>query len=685
MTLDTILPSLSSFGTLAYWLIGAASAFEAWFVTGVVLPGTLIVDAGGILVQRGVLDFWVLVWFVAAGSILGAEAGWWTGRLLHSRRPMTGWAAFARAEALFRRWGGLALVLGRFAGPVAGLVPLVAALTGMDRRRFVLWSVLGSLPYALVHVGFGYLLGGVLSQMSPVLTRAALIFGLGVLGLALTVWIVWRLVRLAPRIGPVLRVLGKRVAADPRAQALAVRHPRLTAFVAARLRSGRFDGMPLTALGAVFLYLATLALDGIFDFAQVAGVRELDQNLAELIHVFWMPGLLRLAAHVTALGDARVVISLGLAALVWLAMRGRRDLAIGLVVAVAGNQATVTLMKAVIHRPRPELALFVETSGSFPSGHAAVAVAFWGMLAYAFWRSGRLRPVTAALGAAVLALAIGISRLYLIEHFLSDVVNGWLVGGLWLVVGVTLAEGLRPRTLTHLPRWLRQAGGAAILGLIFWAGWTTAHYDKALALPPAPEQVTLASAVNLFPAYPRQTESLMGSPLEPINLILTATDAKALGAALTLAGWTEARSPSPTALGAALWALALGRPDPQAPVTPYFWNGVPHDLAFEQPVPGGNPTQRHHARLWRTDASLPDGREIWVAAASFDDGLNRSLLHHISPDLDAERDLLAADLVKAGAVEAPGPATAGPRTGTSVAGDPWRTDGRIRVLVLPSL
>ena len=111
---------------------------EAFFLTGVVVPGTLIVDAGGVLVQRGLLDFFDLVWFVAIGSVLGSELGYWIGRLamnrLPGRRRIGDSAAFARATRLFERRGGMALIIGRFLGPVAGLVPLAAGMAGMKRR-----------------------------------------------------------------------------------------------------------------------------------------------------------------------------------------------------------------------------------------------------------------------------------------------------------------------------------------------------------------------------------------------------------------------------------------------------------------------------------------------------------------------------------------------------------------------
>lgn len=694
-SLDALLPSLTSLGVLGYWLIGAASALEAWFVTGVIFPGTLIVDAGGILVQRGVLDFWDLVWFVAVGSILGAEAGYWTGRLararLTGRWSVKSWPAYARSEALFRKRGGVALVLGRFAGPVAGLVPLVAALSGMERRRFLIWSVIGSLPYSLAHVSLGYLLGGVLAQMGPALTRAALIAGAVALALALTAWLVWHLVRLAPRVVPVIAAAGEALAARPAVQRLRARYPGTAAFVAARLERGTFTGLPLSALAAILAYVFVVWLDGVFEFLRSDPILQVDQRLAELIHAFWTPGLLRLAAHVTALGDARVVTALCLAVLIWLVGKSRFDLAAGLLLAALGDLVSVSVLKLLFHRPRPELAWFAENSNSFPSGHAAISVAFWGMLFYGLWRTGRLSAVAATLLAALVALAIGASRLYLIEHYLTDVMNGWLVGAMWLVAGITLAEWLghwRAPLRLNPSGWLRAAGRAAIVALVFAAGWTTARYDKALAVPPAPEGVLhLADVPSLFTDHdrPRLTESLLGNPLEPINVLIRAPDAAALSAAMVRAGWTPARLPSPEAVLDTLWALVTNSPDPTAPVTPYFWDGQPNGLAFERPADAGGPQLRHHVRFWDSEAVLPDGTWLFVGAASFDNGLDRTLLHHIDPAIDVERDRVASDLTGAGAAVAEAPlVVAGPGLGTSVAGDPWFTDGKAVVLNLYS-
>lgn len=691
LSLDSLLPSIGSLGDLAYWVIGLASALEAYFLTGVVIPGTLIVDAGGILAQRGVLDFWDLCWFVAGGSILGAEAGYWTGRF--ARKRLTGrlaveaWPAYARADRMFRQRGGMALVIGRFLGPVAGLVPLIAALAGMERRKFLLWSALGSIPYAVSHVALGYFLGGVMTRMGPAFTRTFLLVGVALVILLFMSWLLWRLIRLLPRIAPIAEAIFATLSVRPEVEAFRHHHPKAAAFLQRRFTKGDFAGVPLTALVVIFAYILTVWLDGVFDFLRADPILQVDERLAQLIHAFWTPGLLRLATHVTALGDARVIVPLAAAALIWLFLHGRRDLAAGLLVSLAGNQASVSLLKLIFERPRPALAYFVESSNSFPSGHAAAAVVFYGFMAFAFSRLGRLGPLAATFLAGFLALSIGLSRIYLIEHYLTDVLNGWLLGALWLVAGVVLAEWRHARRSTarpHLHRWARSGAGLAILALIFAAGWTTARYDKALAVPLAVAgDVSLPAPEALFhkDRLPTTTESLLGNPLEPVNILILAKDEAALKAAMTKAGWAEALSPSPATLAAALWALLTNAPDPQEPVTPYFWNGLPSDLAFERAAGAGAPKERHHVRIWDAGAILPDGARVYVGAASFDDGLDRTLLHHIAPDIDAERDQLARDLTAARAAQAQASIpVAGVRAGASVAGDPWFTNGMAAVL-----
>jgi membrane protein DedA with SNARE-associated domain/membrane-associated phospholipid phosphatase len=692
-SLDQILPSLESLGVLAYWIIGLAAGLEAWFVTGVFVPGALIVEAGGILVQQGAIDFFDLVWFVAIGSALGTEAGYWTGRLarlgLSGRKRFETSRAYARAERLFARHGGLALVLGRFLGPVAGLVPLVAAIAGMDRRRFLLWNLLAAVPYALAHVALGYFLGNVITRFGPMVTRVALLGAALVAALALIWWLVLRIARLTPVVLSVARSMVRAIGENPDVAAWSARHPGLARQLGRRLEPSRFAGLPATFLVFVFAYILFIWLGSVFDFLTADPIVQADERVANLVHAFWTPTLLRVAAHVTALGDSRVVGALFTATAGWLVVRGRRDLAAGLATAVIGNVASVAVLKAIFDRPRPALAYFTETTNSFPSGHAAISVAFWGMLFFIAWRSRWLGLVAASLLATAMVFAIGFSRIYLIEHYMTDVANGWLVGALWLVVGVAVAEWRAEAAARHppgpvlpIPRVAVFVVAAACVG---FAGWTVATYEKALNIPvaAAPDRpVADVAALLADPQMASTTESVMGTPLEPVNVILLATDEATIRAAMQAAGWQTAQPPSLVPLARAAWAAWTNRADDTAPVTPYFWQGAPNDLAFEKPMPGAGLRERHHVRVWQTRFVLADGRRVFVGAASFDDGLDPGIFHHIDPDIDTERDTLTSDLGAAGARVLPQVAMSPPRLGTSVAGDPWFTDGAAAVIAL---
>ena len=560
----------------------------------------------------------------------------------------------------------------------------------MKHRRFLAWNALAAVPFALAHVALGYFLGDVLTRFSPVFTRLALLALALSVALALMWWLSVRMGRLLPFVLSVGRSVVGAVRENPDVAAWAGRHPRLAGTLGHRLDSSRFGGLAATFLGLVFLYILFIWVGSVFDFLTADPIMQADTRVANLVHALWSPALLRVAAHVTALGDWRVVGALLVAAGGWLIVRGYNGLALGMVVAVVGDLASVGALKAIFDRPRPELAYFVESSGSFPSGHAAISVAFWGMLFYAAWRTKRVGLVTASLAASALAFAIGVSRIVLIEHYLTDVLNGWLVGALWLVVAVAVAEWradaapIRPRPIpTGLPRF---AGPLAGLLLVGFAGWTVASYERALNIQvtTAPD-VTVAdiSAALANPAMVTTTESVMGTPLEPINLIVLAPDAATLAKPMRAAGWRQARAPGIGPLALAAWAAWTDRPAATAPVPPYFWDGEPNALAFEKPPPDATLRKRHHVRIWRTRFVTAGGQRLFVGAASFDDGLNGRVFHHIDPNIDDERDTLANDLARGHPHRVQAPvAVSKPRLGTSVAGDPWFTDGAAAVIVL---
>jgi undecaprenyl-diphosphatase len=162
----------------------------------------------------------------------------------------------------------------------------------------------------------------------------------------------------------------------------------------------------------------------------------------------WLDGPMRL---ITALGYYWAVLPLLAVAVFSFYRWGWRLSAVLLMVSTGGSIVLTTVLKAVFKRARPELfdSGYNASFYSFPSGHATVAVGFYGMLTVilAYRLEGLARWAVAASGVLVVLL-IGFSRLYLGVHYPTDVLAGYLAALLWLVcVGGVYALWLSVRGL----------------------------------------------------------------------------------------------------------------------------------------------------------------------------------------------------------------------------------------------
>ena len=179
----------------------------------------------------------------------------------------------------------------------------------------------------------------------------------------------------------------------------------------------------------VFVLLARAYVDG-------GLVVSFDDNVSRWV-ADTVPGWIeQLARVVTWLGGAIGAGIVTAVALVVLWRANRRADLVFLAAAVAGITVLVPVLKAVYERARPDLgsAIPLPHSYSFPSGHAATALVLYGALGIllAERASSRLRAAGWLVGAALLALAIGTSRVLLNVHFVSDVAAGFAVGLAWL-------------------------------------------------------------------------------------------------------------------------------------------------------------------------------------------------------------------------------------------------------------
>jgi undecaprenyl-diphosphatase len=146
------------------------------------------------------------------------------------------------------------------------------------------------------------------------------------------------------------------------------------------------------------------------------------------------PALTGVMSLLTQLGSIHVLAALSLLTAVLLRRFWRRE-ALFFGLSVAGAGGLILFVKGFLARPRPDLfePLMHTGSFSFPSGHSLGTAAFLSSLALVWWRRSPRYRLPFAVFAALAALGVGLSRVYLQVHYPSDVLAGWLLGLAWVL------------------------------------------------------------------------------------------------------------------------------------------------------------------------------------------------------------------------------------------------------------
>jgi undecaprenyl-diphosphatase len=187
--------------------------------------------------------------------------------------------------------------------------------------------------------------------------------------------------------------------------------------------------------GAVAFLVCLIGFGAIGWLVSQPGIPPNDTAFTNFLHGLADPTLDALMVAVTDLGSSVTLAAVvGLAAVLLVVVR-RRPEALFVVVALVGSLALNDRLKSVYQRARPGFDWAeVPPETGFPSGHAMTSFVTYVALALVIWRvAGRRVGIVALVLAIVLAVGIGISRVYLGAHWLSDVIGGYLAGALWLL------------------------------------------------------------------------------------------------------------------------------------------------------------------------------------------------------------------------------------------------------------
>jgi len=162
----------SSYGLWIYVLLFAIIFAETGLVVTPVLPGDSLLFATGALAAIGVLNVWAVAALLIVAAILGDAVNYAVGASMgpkiftsNSRdtllQRLLNRNHLAQAHAFFERYGGLAVISGRFVPIVRTFVPFVAGAGSMTYAQFALFNVVGAIVWVVSCIGAGYLFGNI--------------------------------------------------------------------------------------------------------------------------------------------------------------------------------------------------------------------------------------------------------------------------------------------------------------------------------------------------------------------------------------------------------------------------------------------------------------------------------------------------------------------------------------------
>jgi membrane protein DedA with SNARE-associated domain/membrane-associated phospholipid phosphatase len=452
-------------GQWTYLVVGLLAFLETGAFVGLVAPGETVVIVGGVIAGQGEISLIVLIGIVWAAAILGDTTSFFIGRKLgrgfilrHGPKVKIDEARLEQVESYFERHGGKTILIGRFIGLVRALAPFVVGSSGLAYRRFIPYSIIGCGLWATTFCVLGFVFWESFDQVAEIAGKATFGFGVTVAAIVGAV-LAYRKLRHAeqrrrtvewierqPALRPLLAV-GRPIRRRVLTPTWNVVGPQIR-FLFNRVTPGDL-GLELTttlAVAGVGLYVFTAyAVTLVADPGTTPADREL-LDLADRLNIH--ATLTDVAKVVTDLGAFPAVLTLLVATCALLAARRHWYEVGALIFGFALLYAAVHLAKNGIERPRPSGPLVDVEGWSYPSGHAAYSTA-WVAVAVVVARVLPGIASRAALigGALVLAVAIGLSRIYLRVHYWSDVAGGWGLGA--GVFGLCAAIALIVAYLRH--------------------------------------------------------------------------------------------------------------------------------------------------------------------------------------------------------------------------------------------
>ena len=431
---ETIQGLSKGLGSWTYLLVGALAFLETGAFVGLIAPGEFTVMLGGAVAGQGDISLPLILaitWICAfAGDSVSFLLGARLGReflVKHGQRVRITEDRLKQVESYFARYGGRTILIGRFIGLVRALAPFIAGSSRMPYSHFAPFSILGTGLWSTGLILVGYFAAQSLDTVTNIVGKGLFVFAI-VIGLIVGLVLAYRFLREPQNRGKVAAEMERRRALRP-ILALGRRLRPQFAFLGRRLTPGGL-GLELTTLLAalsvglfvVVAYWSVVSSD--------PGPTPGDQTALDVVSDLQAGWLTSAAKAVTHLGSGWVTWPIAAVAAVALAASRRWMEFWVLVVGMVMTVLLVHGIKTWTDRPRPPDPLVSASGSAFPSAHAAYSTLYVWLAVTVALRivPGIARRSLVIAAGIVVAALVGLTRVYLRVHWLSDVTAGWALG-----------------------------------------------------------------------------------------------------------------------------------------------------------------------------------------------------------------------------------------------------------------
>lgn len=389
------------------------------------LPGEAIMTYAGLLVFQGKLNWILSIFMAGTGSSIGMTLAYWIGYKLgkpffekHGSRIHLGPERLKKTSDWFEKYGNKVLIIAYFIPGIRHITGYFSGVNRMPFRTYMIYAYTGAFLWTGIFISLGKVLGPKWEQFHRLITRYLIIAGV----IALIIFIVVYLFKKKRS-----QIIDWTLTTSKSFNSLG--RVKFVIIVAALAFIGLFGLM--VGLIQDFLGQELTQFDAVTSFI-----------IQTLFNEDWSPWMDRFEW----ISSLKVLYPLATVTLIWILFKGKERLLESgfLLFVILGGELLDEGLRRVFHRLGP-IPSNLKLPYTFPSEQTLITLTIYGFTAYLLFRhygSVWIRLLAPAI-VIVITLVVGISRIYFNVQYPSDVVAGYVFGGVWLTLNIVLLEVFR--------------------------------------------------------------------------------------------------------------------------------------------------------------------------------------------------------------------------------------------------